>query len=47
MLAALAISGPTLRLDAQRFAELRPDLIEQARALGERLGDDDKGARAA
>ncbi len=46
-LAALAISGPTLRLDPQRVAELRPQLIHEARALGARLGDHDKGARAA
>ena len=43
----LAISGPTLRLDAARVAELRPQLIHEARALGARLGDHDKGAQAA
>jgi DNA-binding IclR family transcriptional regulator len=46
-LAALSISGPSVRLDAQRVAELRPQLIHEARALGARLGDHDKGARAA
>ncbi len=47
VLAALAISGPSLRLDAERVAELRPQLIHEAQALGARLGDHDKGAQAA
>ena len=47
VLAALSISGPTLRLDAARVAELRPQLMNEARALGARLGDHDKGAQAA
>jgi IclR family acetate operon transcriptional repressor len=47
VLAALAISGPSLRLDAERVAELRPVLIHEAQALGARLGDHDKGAQAA
>jgi IclR family acetate operon transcriptional repressor len=46
-LAALAISGPSARLDAHAVAELRPQLIREAQALGARLGDNDKGARAA
>jgi IclR family transcriptional regulator, acetate operon repressor len=46
-LAALAISGPSVRLDDEKVAELRPKLIHEARALGARLGDHDKGARAA
>jgi IclR family acetate operon transcriptional repressor len=46
--AALAISGPSVRLDAQRVAELRPQVIQEAQALGERLGDHEtKGVRAA
>jgi IclR family acetate operon transcriptional repressor len=46
--AALSISGPSVRLDAQRVAELAPQLIQEAQALGERLGDHDtKGVRAA
>jgi IclR family acetate operon transcriptional repressor len=45
--AALSISGPTLRLDAARVAELRPELMNEARALGAQLGDHDKGAQAA
>jgi IclR family transcriptional regulator, acetate operon repressor len=46
-LAALSISGPTLRLDAARMAELRPHLIHEAQALSARLGDHDTGAHAA
>ena len=37
-LAALSISGPTLRLDAPRMAELRPTLIHEAQALGHDMG---------
>jgi IclR family transcriptional regulator, acetate operon repressor len=46
-LAALSISGPTLRLDTARMAELRPQLIHEAQALGARLGGHDTGAHAA
>jgi DNA-binding IclR family transcriptional regulator len=46
-LAALSISGPTLRLDAQQVAELQPQLIHEAQALGARLGGHDMGAHAA
>jgi len=46
-LAALSISGPTLRLGAERMAELRPQLIHEAQALGARLGGHDTGAHAA
>lgn len=45
--AALAISGPSVRLDEQRVAELAPQLIHEAQALGTRLGEHDKGVRAA
>jgi IclR family acetate operon transcriptional repressor len=45
--AALAISGPSVRLDVQRVAELSPQLIREARALGTRVGEHDKGVRAA
>jgi IclR family transcriptional regulator, acetate operon repressor len=45
--AALSISGPSVRLDTDRVAELRPTLIHEARALGTRLAEHDKGARAA
>jgi IclR family transcriptional regulator, acetate operon repressor len=37
-LAALSISGPTLRLDAQRIADLHPQLIHEAQALGHEMG---------
>jgi IclR family transcriptional regulator, acetate operon repressor len=36
--AALSVSGPTLRLTPKRVAELAPVIIGQARALSERLG---------
>jgi IclR family acetate operon transcriptional repressor len=45
--AALSVSGPTLRLSPRRLAELRPIVIQQARALGERLGRDHEGEHAA
>jgi DNA-binding IclR family transcriptional regulator len=37
-IAALSISGPTLRLDAQRIAELSTTLINEAQALGHDMG---------
>jgi IclR family transcriptional regulator, acetate operon repressor len=37
-MAALSISGPTLRLDAQRIADLYPTLIHEAQALGHDMG---------
>jgi len=37
-LAALSISGPTIRLTRDRLAELAPALLEQARLVSERLG---------
>jgi DNA-binding IclR family transcriptional regulator len=45
--AALSISGPTIRLTRERIAELAPALIEQARLVSERLGhshDHQRGA---
>jgi IclR family acetate operon transcriptional repressor len=39
-LAALSISGPTLRLTAERIADLHPTLIDEARALGHEMGAD-------
>jgi DNA-binding IclR family transcriptional regulator len=36
--AALSISGPTIRLTRERIAELAPALVEQAGLLSERLG---------
>ncbi|MGZ4292519.1 MAG: IclR family transcriptional regulator domain-containing protein, partial [Gaiellaceae bacterium] len=37
-LAALSISGPTIRLTRDRIAELAPALLEQAQLVSERLG---------
>lgn len=45
--AALSVSGPTLRLSPRRVAELRPIVIKQARALAERLGHRPEGVHAA
>jgi IclR family acetate operon transcriptional repressor len=39
--AALSISGPTLRLTQKRIAELVPELIRQAGLLSQRLGTHD------
>jgi IclR family acetate operon transcriptional repressor len=47
VIAALAISGPTLRLTPARVAELRPALTKQACALSARLGHGEEGDRAA
>jgi IclR family acetate operon transcriptional repressor len=41
VLAALSISAPTIRLDAERAQELAPTLLEQAASLSRRLGYDD------
>jgi DNA-binding IclR family transcriptional regulator len=37
-IAALSISGPTLRLNAQRIDDLQPQLIHEARSLGHDMG---------
>jgi IclR family acetate operon transcriptional repressor len=37
-MAALSISGPTFRLNAERMAELRATLIHEARTLGHDMG---------
>ena len=37
-IAALSISGPTLRLGAEQIADLYPQLINEARALGHDMG---------
>jgi DNA-binding IclR family transcriptional regulator len=42
--AALSISGPTIRLTRTRIAELVPALVEQAAFLSERLGATTRGA---
>ena len=41
VVAALSISAPTIRLDADRMQELAPVLLEQAASLSRRLGHDD------
>lgn len=46
-IAALSVSGPTLRLSPKRVQELRPIVIKQARALSERLGHRQEGVHAA
>jgi DNA-binding IclR family transcriptional regulator len=47
VVAALSISGPTLRMTAKRITELEPVLIGEARALGARLGHSEEGEDAA
>jgi DNA-binding IclR family transcriptional regulator len=47
VIAALSISGPTLRLTHARLAELAPVLRDEASALSERLGTSNQGDRAA
>ncbi len=44
--AALSISGPTIRLTPRRIAELAPALLEQARQLSARLGNHDQRGAA-
>jgi IclR family acetate operon transcriptional repressor len=44
--AALSISGPTIRLTPDRIAELAPALLEQARLLSLRLGNHDQRGAA-
>jgi DNA-binding IclR family transcriptional regulator len=43
-IAALSVSGPTLRLTPERLAELQPAITEQGLALSRRLGHRDEGA---
>jgi IclR family transcriptional regulator, acetate operon repressor len=47
VVAALSISGPTIRMTADRIAELKPVLIHEARELSRRLGHTDQGVNAA
>ena len=47
VIAALSISGPTLRLTPARVTELRPELVKQAGVLSARLGHGEEGDRAA
>jgi IclR family transcriptional regulator, acetate operon repressor len=47
VIAALSISGPTLRMTPARIRELQPILTREARTLSRRLGHRDQGERAA
>jgi IclR family transcriptional regulator, acetate operon repressor len=47
VIAALSISGPTLRMTPERIAELQASLIEEAERLSRRLGYSEQGERAA
>ena len=47
VIAALSISGPTLRMTPARIEELNPILTSEARTLSRRLGHRDQGERAA
>jgi IclR family acetate operon transcriptional repressor len=50
VVAALSISGPTMRMTPERIAELKPILVEEARTLSRRLGNPEQpeqGANAA
>jgi DNA-binding IclR family transcriptional regulator len=41
VVAALSISGPTIRMTPERIAQLKPVLIDEARSLSRRLGNPD------
>ena len=47
VVAALSITGPTVRMTPERIAELRPILIDEARTLSRRLGNTEQGEHAA
>jgi IclR family transcriptional regulator, acetate operon repressor len=47
VVAALSITGPTVRMTPERIAELKPTLIDEARALSRRLGNTEQGEHAA
>ncbi len=47
VIAALSISGPTLRMNSERIDELKPILIFEADALSRRLGHREEGENAA
>jgi len=47
VLAALSITGPTVRMTPDRIAELKPILINEARNLSRRLGHTEQGEHAA
>jgi DNA-binding IclR family transcriptional regulator len=47
VIAAISITGPTLRMCPERIAELRPALREEAARLAARLGNRDHREKAA
>jgi IclR family transcriptional regulator, acetate operon repressor len=47
VVAALSITGPTLRMTAARIEELRPQLVEESHRLSRGLGYIEEGANAA
>jgi DNA-binding IclR family transcriptional regulator len=47
VVAAISVSGATLRMTPRRIRELRTILTDEAHALGRRLGHSDKGEHAA
>jgi IclR family acetate operon transcriptional repressor len=47
VIAALSVSGPTLRMTPERIRELRPGLIAEGRGLSRRLGYPEEGENAA
>jgi IclR family acetate operon transcriptional repressor len=47
VIAALSISGPTIRMTPARILELQPVLIDEARTLSRRLGNPKEGEHAA
>jgi DNA-binding IclR family transcriptional regulator len=47
VIAALSISGPTVRMDTARIDELTPVLISEAAAFSHRLGNPEQGENAA
>jgi DNA-binding IclR family transcriptional regulator len=46
VIAALSVTGPTLRMPPPRIAELQPELIDEARRLAVRLGNRNQGDEA-
>ena len=47
VIAALSISGPTLRMTPERIAELQPILVREADSFSRRLGHREEGEHAA
>jgi IclR family acetate operon transcriptional repressor len=47
VVAALSITGPTVRMTGERIRELKPILIDEARTLSRRLGNPQQGEHAA